>query len=62
MGIFSPGIILKLALLPLYHTWRKHAVAISVLRGLNAAAVGLVYTAVWQLFLGALRLLHYPRL
>ncbi|BGP03138.1 hypothetical protein NBRC10513v2_006867 [Rhodotorula toruloides] len=51
VGIFSPGIILKLALLPLYHTWRKHAVAISVLRGLNAAAVGLVYTAVWQLFL-----------
>ncbi|POY73116.1 hypothetical protein BMF94_3854 [Rhodotorula taiwanensis] len=51
IGIFSPGIILKLALLPLYHTWRKHAVAISVLRGLNAAAVGLVYTAVWQLFL-----------
>ncbi|BGP35036.1 hypothetical protein JCM10296v2_006866 [Rhodotorula toruloides] len=50
VGIFSPGIILKLALLPLYHTWRKHAVAISVLRGLNAAAVGLVYTAVWQLF------------
>ncbi|GEM12867.1 chromate transmembrane transporter [Rhodotorula toruloides] len=53
VGIFSPGVILKLALLPLYHTWRKHAVAISVLRGLNAAAVGLVYTAVWQLFLGA---------
>ncbi|BGP27335.1 chromate transmembrane transporter [Rhodotorula toruloides] len=51
VGIFSPGVILKLALLPLYHTWRKHAVAISVLRGLNAAAVGLVYTAVWQLFL-----------
>ncbi|GJN92338.1 hypothetical protein Rhopal_005368-T1 [Rhodotorula paludigena] len=51
LGIFSPGILLKLALLPLYHTWRKHAVAVSVLRGLNAAAVGLVYTAVWQLFL-----------
>jgi chromate transport protein ChrA len=53
LGIFSPGILLKLSLLPLYNTWRKNQVAKSVLRGLNAAATGLVYTAVWQLFLGA---------
>ncbi|PWY97654.1 hypothetical protein BCV70DRAFT_202706 [Testicularia cyperi] len=51
LGIFFPGILLKLSLLPIYNTWRKHAVAISILRGLNAAATGLVYTAVWQLFL-----------
>ncbi|KIM77834.1 hypothetical protein PILCRDRAFT_98523 [Piloderma croceum F 1598] len=51
LGIFSPGIVLKLALLPLYKTWRSHSIAKSILRGLNAAAVGLVYTAVWQLFL-----------
>lgn len=50
-GIFAPGLILKLSLLPVYDSWRKHQVAKSVLRGLNAAAVGLVYTAVWQLFL-----------
>lgn len=52
-GIFSPGIMLKLALLPVYNSWRKLQVAKSVLRGLNAAAVGLIFTAVWQLFLGA---------
>ncbi|SAM83070.1 related to chromate transport protein [Ustilago bromivora] len=51
LGIFSPGILLKLSLLPIYNTWRKHEVAKSVLRGLNASATGLVYTAVWQLFL-----------
>jgi chromate transport protein ChrA len=51
VGIFSPGLLLKLSLLPLYSTWRRLAVVKSVLRGLNAAAVGLVYTAVWQLFL-----------
>ncbi|KIS69682.1 uncharacterized protein UMAG_02213 [Mycosarcoma maydis] len=51
LGIFSPGLLLKLSLLPVYNSWRKHEVAKSVLRGLNASATGLVYTAVWQLFL-----------
>lgn len=51
IGIFSPGIILKLALLPLYSSWRDKAVARSVIRGLNATASGLVFVAVWQLFL-----------
>ncbi|GAA6043137.1 hypothetical protein JCM8097_004336 [Rhodosporidiobolus ruineniae] len=51
LGIFSPGLLLKLALLPIYGGWRKKRVVVSALRGLNAAAVGLVYTAVWQLFL-----------
>lgn len=54
IGIFAPGILLKLALLPLYKDWREYAIAKSALRGLNAAAVGLIYTAVWQLFLGEL--------
>jgi chromate transport protein ChrA len=52
LGIFTPGILLKLSLLPVYKSWREYAIAKSALRGLNAAAVGLVYTAVWQLFLG----------
>lgn len=51
IGIFTPGILLKLALLPLYSTWRDKAVARSVIRGLNATASGLVFVAVWQLFL-----------
>lgn len=57
LGIFSPGLLLKLSLLPIYNTWRKHQVAKSVLRGLNASATGLVFTAVWQLFLGTFSLL-----
>lgn len=51
VGIFGPGILLKLALLPLYSNWRAHPIARSVIRGLNATASGLVFTAVWQLFL-----------
>ncbi|KAK0531493.1 hypothetical protein OC834_002935 [Tilletia horrida] len=51
LGIFSPGIILKLALLPVYSTWRKHTAVRSVLRGLNAAASGLVFTATYQLYI-----------
>ncbi|WVR07325.1 hypothetical protein IAU60_004366 [Kwoniella sp. DSM 27419] len=51
IGIFSPGILLKLALLPLYSSWRDMSVARAILRGLNAAACGLVFTAVYQLFL-----------
>ena len=51
LGIFAPGIILKLALLPIYSLWREKAMARSIVRGLNAAASGLVFTAVWQLFL-----------
>jgi hypothetical protein len=51
LGIFSPGILLKLGLLPLYASWRDKPIARSIIRGLNASAAGLVFTAVWQLFL-----------
>ncbi|CAD6898594.1 unnamed protein product [Tilletia laevis] len=51
LGIFSPGIILKLALLPLYSKFRKHPSVRSTLRGLNAAASGLVFSATYQLFI-----------
>lgn len=51
VGIFSPGILLKLGLLPIYSSLREKAVARSIIRGLNASASGLVFTAVWQLFL-----------
>lgn len=50
-GIFAPGILLKLSLLPAYSSWRRLDVAKSALRGLNASASGLIWTAVWQLFL-----------
>lgn len=49
LGIFLPGILL--GLLPLYSSWRDKSIARSIIRGLNATASGLVFTAVWQLFL-----------
>lgn len=42
IAIFTPGIVLKIGLLPLYSKWRSNSIAKSVLRGLNATAVGLV--------------------
>lgn len=51
VGINAPGIFLKLAVLPLYASWRDKAAVRAVIRGLNATAAGLVFTAVWQLFL-----------
>lgn len=50
-GIFAPGIILKLALLPWYGKLKEKVIARSTLRGLNAAASGLVFAAVFQLYL-----------
>ncbi|WOO82723.1 uncharacterized protein LOC62_04G006206 [Vanrija pseudolonga] len=51
VGINAPGILLKLAVLPLYASWRDKAAVRATIRGLNATAAGLVFTAVWQLFL-----------
>lgn len=51
IGIFATGILLKLALLPIYVNWKDLTVVRAIIRGLNAAASGLVFTAVWQLFL-----------
>ena len=42
VAIFLPGIVLKVGLLPLYTKWRSSKTTQSVLRGLNATAVGLV--------------------
>ncbi|GAO47886.1 hypothetical protein G7K_2082-t1 [Saitoella complicata NRRL Y-17804] len=50
LGIFAPGIILKLAILPVYARINKHPIFRSILRGVNAAAVGLLWTAVWRLW------------
>lgn len=42
LGVFAPGIILKVGALPLYLRWRTSKTTRSILRGLNAAAIGLV--------------------
>lgn len=55
LAIFTPGMILKFAILPSYARFRTVAVIRSALRGLNAAAVGLIYVAVYRLWkVGAL--------
>lgn len=48
LGLFTPGILLKLALLPAYSRFREHPFVKNSLTGLNAAASGLIWTAVYS--------------
>ena len=48
-AIFWPGVALKIAFLPAYKQTKKNPVVKSALRGLAAAASGLVLAAVWQI-------------
>jgi chromate transporter len=41
-GIFLPGILILLGTLPFWDTFRKRANAQAVMRGVNAAVVGLL--------------------
>ncbi|KAM0751049.1 hypothetical protein T439DRAFT_380067 [Meredithblackwellia eburnea MCA 4105] len=50
LGIFTPGILLKFALLPAYSKFREHPAVKSALKGLNAAASGLVWGAAFRLW------------
>jgi chromate transporter len=51
IGIFLPGVLVLLATLPFWETFRKRAGAQAVMRGVNAAVVGLLgaalYNPVW---------------
>ena len=51
VGIFLPGILILLGTLPFWDTFRKRADAQSIMRGVNAAVVGLLggalYNPVW---------------
>jgi chromate transporter len=51
IGIFLPGLLVLLATLPFWETFRKRAGAQAVMRGVNAAVVGLLgaalYNPVW---------------
>ncbi|KAF3934493.1 hypothetical protein ABW19_dt0204343 [Dactylella cylindrospora] len=50
LGIFAPGMILAAGIMGLWRAMRKRRWVISFLRGVNALATGLVYTAVYRLF------------
>ncbi|KAF1815452.1 hypothetical protein P152DRAFT_455165 [Eremomyces bilateralis CBS 781.70] len=50
IGIFVPGLALVVAAQSFWRVLRRKPVVTSALRGLNAAAVGLVFTAVYRLW------------
>ena len=50
LGIFAPGIILAVGVQSVWQALRARAWVVSLLRGINATAVGLVFTAVYRLW------------
>lgn len=50
IAIFAPGLILVHGTMGLWKALRTHRWVKSALRGINAAAVGLIYTAVYRLW------------
>ena len=50
VGIFLPGLSLTVGIQGIWRLLRGNKVVVSVLRGLNATAVGLVFTAVYRLW------------
>lgn len=50
VAIFAPGIILAVGVQSIWQAMRTKAWVLSLLRGINAAAVGLVFTAVYRLW------------
>ncbi|KAE8397170.1 chromate transporter-domain-containing protein [Aspergillus pseudonomiae] len=50
LGIFFPGIALAIAIQSFWRVLRKRKYVIDFLRGVNASAVGLVFTAVYRLW------------
>jgi chromate transport protein ChrA len=50
LGIFAPGIIIVIAVMGLWKVLRSRRWFLSILRGVNAGAVGLVFTAVYKLW------------
>lgn len=50
LGVFAPGLLLYQGVLCVWNAVREARVVRSVLRGFNAAAVGLIYTAIYRLW------------
>lgn len=50
LGIFTPGIIILTGVMGLWKVLRSRRWLLSILRGVNAGAVGLVFTAVYKLW------------
>lgn len=50
IGIFTPGLFLSVGFQSVWRAVRKRPEVVSTLRGINAAAVGFVFTAVYRLW------------
>ncbi|PPQ77389.1 hypothetical protein CVT25_010971 [Psilocybe cyanescens] len=50
VGIFTPGLWLSVGFQSLWQSLRKRREVTSILRGLNATAVGIIFTAVYRLW------------
>ena len=50
LGIFAPGLILAFGFQALWRVVRSRSIVIALIRGVNVAAVGLVFTAVYRLW------------
>jgi chromate transport protein ChrA len=50
IGIFTPGILILIGIMGLWTVLRTQRWLLSLLRGINAGAVGLVFTAVYKLW------------
>lgn len=50
VGIFAPGLLLAVGVQSIWQAIRTKAWVLSLLRGINATAVGLVFTAVYRLW------------
>ncbi|KAF9344019.1 hypothetical protein BGX34_006069 [Mortierella sp. NVP85] len=51
LAIFFPGLILKNAIIPFWQYVREHSAVKKVFRGVNACALGLVFSATWLLWI-----------
>ncbi|KAF9926570.1 hypothetical protein FBU30_003857 [Linnemannia zychae] len=50
LAIFFPGLILMSAIIPFWQLVREHKVVKLIFKGVNACALGLVFSATWLLF------------
>jgi chromate transport protein ChrA len=50
IGIFTPGLALSVGMQSLWRLVRTKPMVVSALRGINATAVGLVFTAIYRLW------------
>jgi len=48
IGIFLPGLLLMLAMLPHWHWFRRHALARAAMKGINASVVGILAVALYD--------------